>query len=80
MAKAASVRPHRAVPTAVVLGNEREGVSEEAKAGAYTRSLQSSTNLRTFGNTSLTLELNLSTLGKYPRVNWGYMGDKVTLS
>ena len=32
MWRAATVRPYRAVPTAVVLGNEREGVSEEAKA------------------------------------------------
>jgi hypothetical protein len=31
-------------------------------------------------DTSLTLELNLSTFGKHPRVSMGYMGDKVSLS
>jgi len=37
-------------------------------------------NLRTFGNTSLPLALNLSTFGPRPRVNLGQMGDKVSLS
>ena len=36
--------------------------------------------LEDFRYTSLTVELNLSTFGTYPRVNWGYMGDKVSLS
>jgi len=31
-------------------------------------------------DTSLTLELNLSTCGTHPRVNLGCMGDKVSLS
>ena len=43
-------------------------------------SLTSELNFRTFGNTSLTLELNLSTFGTHPRINLGYMGDKVSLS
>jgi len=34
--------------------------------------------LRTFGNTSLTLELNVSTLGTHPRINLGHVGDKVS--
>jgi len=33
-------------------------------------SLTSELNLRTFGNTSLPLELNLSTLGPHPLVIW----------
>ena len=36
--------------------------------------------LQALRDTSLTLELNLSTLGTHPRVNLGYMGDKVSLS
>ena len=47
--------------------------------GACTRSLLQ-LNLRTFGNTSLTLELNLSTIGTHSRVNLGYMGDNVSFS
>ena len=43
-------------------------------------SLTSELNLKTFGNTSLTFELNLSTFGPHPRVNLGYMGDKLSLS
>ena len=31
-------------------------------------------------DTSLTLELNLSTLGPHPRVTLGYMGDNLSLS
>ena len=46
----------------------------------FLHSLTSKLNLRTFGNTSLTLELNLSTLGTHPRVNLGYMGDRVSSS
>ena len=42
--------------------------------------LTSGLNLRNFRNTSLTLELNLSTFGTHPRVNLGYMGDTVRLS
>jgi len=42
--------------------------------------LTSELNLRTFGNTLLTLELNLSTLGTHQRINLGYIGDKVSLS
>jgi hypothetical protein len=30
-------------------------------------------------DTSLTLELNLSTFGTHPRVKWGHMGDTVRL-
>jgi hypothetical protein len=51
--------------------------------GLYGRALQSLTsklNLRTFGNASLTSELNLSTLRTHPRVNSGYVVDKVSLS
>jgi len=33
-------------------------------------------NLRSFGNTSLTSELNLSTFGPHPRVKLGQMGTK----
>ena len=43
-------------------------------------SLTSQLNLRTFRNTSLTLELNLSTFGIRPRVNLGYIGDTISLS
>ena len=39
------------------------------EAGAYTRS-PSKLNLKTFGNTSPLLELNLSTFRPRPRVNW----------
>jgi len=40
-----------------------------------------SAKMWTFGNTSLTLELNnLSTFGQHTRVHLGYMGDKVSLS
>jgi hypothetical protein len=42
-------------------------------------SLTSELNLRTFRNTSLTSELNLSTFGPHPRVDLGYVGDKVSL-
>ena len=31
-------------------------------------------------DTSLTLELNLSTFGTHPRINLCYMGDRVSLS
>jgi hypothetical protein len=31
-------------------------------------------------DTSLTVELNLSTLGTYPRFNLGHMGDKASIS
>ena len=37
-------------------------------------------NLRTFANTSLTLDLNLSMFGTHSRVNLGYTGDKVSSS
>jgi len=43
-------------------------------------SLTSELNLRTFGNTSLSLELNLSTLGTHPRFSSGSSGDKVSYS
>jgi hypothetical protein len=48
-------------------------------SGRGLHSLTSKLNLRTFGNTSLLLELNLSTIGAHPRVNLGYLGDKVSL-
>jgi len=44
--------------------------------GRGLHSLTSQLNLRTFGNTSLTLELNLSTFETHPRVNLGYTGTK----
>ena len=43
-------------------------------------SLTSKLNLRTFGDTSLTLELNLSNFGTDPRVDVVYKGDTVSLS
>jgi len=46
--------------------------------GRGLHSLASLLNLRTFGNTSFTLELNLRTLETHPRVNLGYMEDKVS--
>jgi hypothetical protein len=49
-------------------------------AGRGLHSLTSKLNLRIFGNTSLTFELNLSTFGTHPQVKLGDMGDKVTLS
>ena len=39
-----------------------------------------SAQLEDLRDTSLTLELNLSTFGAYPRINLGYVGDKVSLS
>jgi len=36
--------------------------------------------LEDLGNTSLNLELNLSTFGIRPRVNLGFMGDTISLS
>jgi hypothetical protein len=36
-------------------------------------------DLRELGNTSLHVELKLSTFGPRPQVNLGYMGDKVSL-
>jgi hypothetical protein len=69
---------------------EREG--KQCKAGAYTRSLQSSTRgpsghnahvtaqLEDLRDTSLTLDFNLSTFEIHRRVSLGYMGDKVSLS
>ena len=50
------------------------------KPGTGLHSLTTKLNLRTFGKTSLPLELNLSTIGPHPRVNQGDMGDKVGLS
>ena len=44
--------------------------------GRGLHSLTSKINLRTFRNTSLTLELNLSTFGPHPRVVLGCMRDK----
>jgi hypothetical protein len=48
--------------------------------GRGLHSLISQLNLRTFGNTSLTLELNLGTFGPHPRVDLAYVGDTVSLS
>ena len=48
------------------------------QAGAYTLSLQSS--LEDLRDTSLTLELNLSTLREHPRVRLAHMGDNVSSS
>jgi len=53
-------------------------VSPHVVVGRGLHSLTSELNLTTFGNTSLPLELNLSTLGPRPRVALGYMGDKVS--
>ena len=50
------------------------------RVGAYLHSLTSKLNLRTFGNTSLTLQLDFSTLGPHLRVHLGCVGDKVSLS
>jgi hypothetical protein len=55
------------------------GQHRHQEAGAYTRS-HHKLNLRTFGNTTLTLELNLSAFGRHPRVNLGCVGDKVSFS
>jgi len=41
-------------------------------------SLTSELNLRTLGNASLTLELNLSTFETHPRVKLDYMVDKIS--
>jgi hypothetical protein len=49
-------------------------------AGRGLHSLTSELNLRTFRKTSLPLELNLSTSGPHPRINLGYVGNKVSLS
>jgi hypothetical protein len=43
--------------------------------GRGLHSLTSELNLRTFGNVSLTLELDLSTFISSARVNLSYMGD-----
>jgi len=43
------------------------------------RSLTSELNLRTFGNTSLALKLNLSTLGTHPQLNLGSYGGQSKL-
>jgi hypothetical protein len=45
-------------------------------ARGFIHSLTSKLNLRTYGNTTLTLELNLSTSRTHPRVNTGYVGTK----
>jgi hypothetical protein len=58
----------------------RPVLAQKALLGRGLHSLTSKLNLRTFGNSSLTSELNLSTFGTHPRVNWGCMGDKVSLS
>ena len=47
----------------------REEVVDAWRTGLH--SLASQLDLRTFGNASLTLELNLSTFGTHPRVTWG---------
>ena len=44
--------------------------------GRGSHSLTSELNLRTFGNTSLTLELNSSTSGTHPRVELVWVGIK----
>jgi hypothetical protein len=49
-------------------------------AGRGLHSLTSQLNLRTFGNTSLTLELDYSTFGTRPRAGLGHVGDIVSLS
>jgi hypothetical protein len=57
--------------------------AERVVAGPHARGLHSLTsmlNLMIFGNTSLTLKLNLSTFGTHPRANLGYLGEKVSLS
>jgi hypothetical protein len=60
----------------------RECAGTCASACPPDRGLHSSTSelkLRTFGNTSLTLQLNPSTSGPHPRVELGHVGDKVSL-
>jgi hypothetical protein len=59
----------------------RVPVGRAGHARAHGRGLHSLTselNLRTFWNTSLPVELNLSTFGTRPRVNLGNVGDKVS--
>ena len=70
-----AARPALLCRPAVLLFRHRAG-------GAGGRALHSSTselNLKTFMNTSLTLELNLGTFGTHPRINFGHMGGKVIL-
>jgi len=43
-------------------------------------SLTSELNLRAFGDTSLTSELNVSTFRTHPLLQLGHMEDKVSLS
>ena len=82
----------RVVPL-VGRGGDRGGIRREvirapggvaadvhAPVGRGLHSLTSELNLRTFGNTSLTLELNWSVFRTHPRVNLGHMGDKVLVS
>ena len=50
------------------------------RGGRGLHSFTSPLNLRTFGNTLLTLELNFSTFGPHQRGDLGCMGDQVSLS
>jgi hypothetical protein len=59
---------------------EGGGTEEHAVGGRGLHSLTSQLNLRNFKNTSLPLELNLSTFGTHPRVDFGHMGGTVSLS
>jgi hypothetical protein len=52
----------------------------DAVCGRGLHSLTSELNLRTLGNTSLPLELNLSTFGPHPRGMLDYTGDTVSSS
>ena len=61
----------------------RHSIESDASDTAWGRgshSLPSKRNLRTFGNTSFPLELNLSTFGPRPLLDLDYMGDQVSLS
>ena len=58
----------------------RRRAGRAGHAGRGLHSLPAKLNWRTFGNTSHPFELNLSTFRPRPRVNLGYMGDKVSLS
>jgi len=59
------------------LGMVALAVSGGWVSGRGLHSLTTELNLRTIWDTSITLELNLSTFGTHPRVRLGSMGDEV---
>jgi len=60
-------------------GRERAGHREEARGQGLTLA-HFRAQLKGLRDTTLTLELNLSTFRTHPRVTSGYMGDTVSLS